>query len=738
MLHLSTISATTDSESQLTVSKSGYTSASLSFTNTSDSSAVYRIRNNTSTSESIQVKPKATATFVESNLDQGVLYHFYLEREEVGKWVSQGNAVSVLTKKLEVNVSTSSVAGKLTWYGEFSYRVIILPEENEVGYFFNTETQKNEVILTNLSPSAKYYASIQVYENSNYFELKQVEVTPSPFANLNIDAVFASYVQLSWDDGNVGSYESDGSAEFMIEVIGNERSFTHLGWTSDVTSNVTNLVPGEEYKFLLSRKGVDGEKILQDTRSVVTKNIPPMNITSYSSSLSLSWDLLYEGARYEIYSEEENQEKVHKYSSKENNATSYVISDLSPETFYTLYLFVVEKGEMFLLRSITSSTDPLSTLSKNEVRYTSLSLIIETFHASDSSYILKGPLQFATTLGGKNTSHMMDMTGFTKDTSFEILLVRIEEGIERPQDRVLVTTPNVTTATSVASKSAMVQWDQAYENAIFEVVLFDNRERSGNPIDQVLNSNIDISSSLRSCIFTDLQMKTPYWGYVAVKEEEDTIIVSEFSFETSAGAVLQVTKVRASYVHLSWDVGEVKESDGVAEFLVRVSGEDVNDSNWLPHTNASTIISDLQPGTSYAFELVRKGLDGNAVTQAYVDVTTKTSTLTIANTGSSYVTVEWTELYPNAQYHLSFEPITENSSAQVIGPIPETTYIIENLKPTTTYLIELKALESSSLVGIANATLTLEAIPKTSYFGYLTSFIIVLVLLILATKNNFR
>lgn len=46
--------------------------------------------------------------------------------------------------------------------------------------------------------------------------LKNVEFTPSAFANLNVDAVFASYTELSWDDGDIGEDEEDGKADFRI------------------------------------------------------------------------------------------------------------------------------------------------------------------------------------------------------------------------------------------------------------------------------------------------------------------------------------------------------------------------------------------------------------------------------------------------------------------------------------------------------------------------------------------
>ena len=756
---IDTKTVTTDSQAQLVLHSTRYTDATVTFKNPSDSQGVYRVvhgsqnyTNLTTVSTEVTFDANQTKAVICVGLSAGSGYNFYLQRKEFGSWIRQGDSIVVTTKKAtDVNVSTSSKAAIVSWpkTHEASYTARLYDKAANTTQIvapvatFNTSTNRYEATFTGLSNTKNYRISIQTVEKyinaSNQYGNKWIiastlEFTPSELANIEVDSVFASYVNLSWDDGEVGQDEADEEAEFRIyrKMSDNGQWIEIMSWTPDTTKTFvdTDLVPGTKYIYMLQRKGVDGVHVVQDSKEVTTKTTTLSAGSAWSTAIQWGWAEIYDSSVMQYGITVEGGETI--YSGVAG--TTIILRNLSPDTEHTLELFVVEKGERVLVDTSTKRTDKSGIVSLQQARYSTATFTIQNFSSRDTHYYIANEDESIKSsnisFSAGNSTKNVDLNGFNINSTSKIFLKRAESGRWVTQtsgegilDHVVLTMKNITMSTSVASTSAMIQWDNGYDGAIYELSLFDNGDQEAVPIDVKANGDISSSEGKRIAILTDLEMETPYWGTITVTETnasgvDEKMVIQPFNFETSAGAVFQVGEVKASSAKLTWNAGNVEEEDGVAEFKVRKQevsvGTWTDATNWLPHTtNSLATIYSLKPGTDYKFQLFRLGLDGSSVPQAIVDVTTKTSTLTISGTASSHIQAEWTELYPGAIYQLVYtadgsDPVTFGG-----GTTTATTALLTDLQSSTEYTVELYAIENGVPVGIATQALGSAASAKT-------------------------
>ena len=752
ILHTATV--TTDAHADLSFDSSGYTAATFTVKNPSASQGVYRIVTGSgdytdlvARTPDVTLEPNETRSVVAVQLSPGVVYNFFLQRNEFDSWVKQGGVSTASTKSIvDVGVSTSSRSAVVSWVNNHTatYVVRLYDKSNDssraqlqqVTAKLNTTTNKYEAVFSELSNTVNYRVSVQTVEDNvrtgTYFRQFQAigsaNFTPSAFANLNVGAVFASYMELSWDDGDVGDDEEDGEAEFRIRQQHSKSLAwsTAMDWTPDTTKSftVTGLIPGDQYQFQLNRRGVDGVSVMQPgSETFVTTKTTEITIGEIGSkTLGFNWTPVYDGATLE------STLTPAKITTRAVSGTSASLTSLMPDTNYTFELFVREKGQKVLLATSTQRTDKLAVLSLQQARYTTATFAIQSHATRDSTYYIANEDEsiksssISLTAGTKKT---VELTGFDINSTNKIFLKRSEGGWVTQGLDLVFSAKSVTVSTSVASSSSMIQWGQGYNGAAYELSVFDVPPGADTmAIEVYTNANLKTNADgVRSGIITDLDKETSYWGEITVAEANasgvvENILIKSFKFETSAGAMFQVGEVKASIVHLSWDAGEVQEEDGVAEFKVKKQEVSVGTwkdaTSWLPHdTSSFAKLTDLKAGTAYKFELVRLGLNGNEVTQATVDVETRTSTLTISGTASSRIEVEWTELYPGASYLLFFT--IEGGSPEPFGdgPTSGTSALLEGLEASSNYTIELYGLEDSKRVGLATSALGSAATAST-------------------------
>ena len=736
---LSTETVTTDAQAQMTLVSTGYTTAKLSFTNPSETSAQFRVQFGIAiVGPETTVEGGATAIIEATGLPVGGAPNLTLKRNEFDTWIDQGNVVSAPTKSIgDVSMSTSSAAAMISWPNTHAatYAIDTFNKTNLSQSLARYSTipvvdGKNEISFQ-ASNTITYVAQILVLEGGEYHLLKTVEFTPSDLANLSIDAIFATYAELSWDDGDVGQDEADGEAEFRLwrQIRdGSTPWVVLLSWTPDTTKTFTDtgLIPGVEYRYDLQRRGVDGATILQDKNYPFTKTTEITIGEIGSKTLGFNWTSAYDGAEY-----------TYKINGTEVNTSSLaaMVTGLSPDTDYTLEVFIREQGQTILMSSFTQKTDKSGFISLTLAKHTEVSYALHQFSSQTPStfYVANEDESvrsndFSTSMSITN----MWLRGINPGSTHNLSLFRKENGAWVKQEageglveHITITTQDASVSTSVATTSAMLQWNEGYDGANYEVNLFYSAP-SGSAVvpDEIIqNGDITNSSGLRSAIITGLTMDTPYWATLTVTESNvsnvpEKILLQSFNFDTSAGATLITGEVKASSVFLEWQVGDVNEADGLAEFKLKKQevseGTWTDATNWLPHdTNSFANISGLKAGTAYKFELIRMGLDGSEVPQAVVSVSTKTSTLTIAGTASASIQATWTEIYPGASYLLMYT--IENGSPETFGggPISETSALLEGLESSTKYVIELYVMEQGTAVGIATQKLGSSASAET-------------------------
>lgn len=739
---LSTKTVTTDAQASMTLVSTGYTTAMVSFTNPSLNPAHFRIMLGTSVvAPETTVEAGTTVTLETTGLTIGSSHSLILQREEFGSWLPQGNALSAHTKSItEVNTSTSSEAALLSWTNTHTavHRIDVYNKTNlnstlqEISSVdVNSSTNKNEIIITSLSNQNTYITQILVLEGGVYHLIKSVEFTPSELANLNVDAVFATYVELSYDDGDVGQYEDDDEAEFRIwrsDAGTGADAVMIMDWTPDTTKTFTDtgLSPGVMYQYILRRRGMDGSSVTQDSKTVTTKTTQVTIGEIGSKTLGFNWLSAYDSAAY-----------TYKINGVEVNTSevSAMRTALSPDTDYTFEVFIREQGQTVLMSSITQKTDKSSFITLNLARHTEIYYNLHNMSTQGlTSYYVANANESIRSSDISMEQGIQDMwlRGFTAGSTHNISLFRKENGIWVKQqagdglvENITVTTKSASISTSVASTSALIKWNEGYEGALYEINVYYSAPSGTDIVPDEIISSDDISNSggQSSAIITGLEMDSSYWAILAVTETNtsgvpEKVLLRPFNFDTSAGATLLTGEVKASIVQLSWDAGEVGEADGIAEFKVRKQevsvGTWTDATSWLPHdTNSFTKITGLKAGTAYKFELVRLGLGGNEVSQATVSVSTKTSTLVISGTASSSIDVQWTELYPGAQYQLVYT--AENGTPETFGggPISQTSALLEGLESSTKYVVELYAVEEGVSVGLSTQKLGSAASAET-------------------------
>lgn len=731
---LSTETVTTDAQASMTLVSTGYKTAMVSFTNPSLSPAQFRIMFGTAVvAPETTVEAGAIVTLEATGLSIGSTPSIILQRKEFGSWLPQGNALSAPTKSItEVNTSTSSKAALLTWTNTHTtiHRIDLYNKTNLTSKLqeissvtVNSTTNNNEVAISSLSNQNTYIAQILVLEGGVYHLIESVEFTPSDLANLNVDAVFATYVELSWDDGDVGQYEEDDEAEFRLwrsNAGTGANAVMIMDWTPDTTKTFTdtNISPGTGYKYQLYRKGVDGAVVLQASTEITTKTTQVTIGEIGSKTLGFNWLSAYDGAAYTF-----------KINGVEVNTSGInaMRTGLSPDTDYTFEVFIFEKGQAVLMSSIVQKTDKSSFITLNLTRHTEIYYTLNNMstQALTSYYVANANESIRSgDISMEQSTQDMWLRGFKPGSTHNLSLFRKENGVWVKQEAgdglvgtLAVTTKRVSLSTSVATTSSLVSWEEGYDGAIYDISIYYTEPEGIQAIPDEIITNDDISNSggKRSALVTGLDMGTEYWAAVFVTETNtsgvlERVVLQPFNFDTSSGATFIVGVVKASIVQLSWDAGEVEEEDGIAEFKVRKQevsvGTWTDATNWLPHdTNSFTKISGLKAGTEYKFMLVRLGLGGDEVSQATVVVRTKTSTLTIAGTSSGSIDTSWTELYPGAQYQLMYT--AENGTPETFGggPISQTSALLKGLESSTKYVIELYVLESGQAVGLATQKL---------------------------------
>ena len=359
------------------------------------------------------------------------------------------------------------------------------------------------------------------------------------------------------------------------------------------------------------------------------------------------------------------------------------------------------------LSSTTITTDPFAGLSLTGSGYTNVTVSWENVSSSSADFRIvneDGSFESENVTVSGNGSGSYTVTGLQASSTDKYFLQRweIDSWIQQTSstsglDYVQSTTKDTSITIAVGSSSASVSWvDPGVTNATYSL----------NVVNQ---DNVEFPASISgtSAIVQDLNQGDIYQLSLFVQEGSGEITqiskssgvdgVIEFVPSVSAAIVIESGPF-ASYVELDWS--DSVDGTGASYRIVSrdtSSGSDdvVVDSATI--TNAT--IADLTPGTSYIFVLQRLELDGSWNDQSQSLITTPTTSISIGSVGSATLEISWDKLYDGANFELLF-------NGESSGVTQDTSVILRDLQPATSYDLQLTVVELNESVGLSKLGVT--------------------------------
>lgn len=350
---LATQTVTTDKFAGLSLDGVTYTTASLSWTNTSTASANFRIVGTSFTSEEITVAGSSVGTYVVTEMQPGSSNNFYLQRYEIDEWIQQTSSttgldyVSVTTFNTAMTINPGSSSASVVWTNpgvasSTEYTITYTPAgEADV----TLTTTDDSVILSGLSDGLSHGIVLSVTEGGSLYTLTSDTFTTSSNVAMVIEAgPFASYIDIDWEDSVAGA-----SINYRIvnRVDGNDDVM--ISQTDATSATIRDLTPGTTYKFVLQRLEFDGSWADQNELSTTTHTTSISIGSVGSETMMVSWGATYEGAIYELF--------YNGTSAGETSDVSTALKGLQPNTAYELELTIRELGESVGLSTLGMETN---------------------------------------------------------------------------------------------------------------------------------------------------------------------------------------------------------------------------------------------------------------------------------------------------------------------------------------------------------------------------------------------
>lgn len=372
---IDTITVTTDSFAEISQKDITYTAVTLGWYNQSTDAADFRIVNDegVQVSDVVTVEGKSSGDktsgkgeTIVTKINQRSTQKFYLERMEHEEWIRQTSTTEgldyVLTTMKTTSVSTSigSHSAIVQWTDEYegAQYTVTTPRGTFTEADMVTENGMKSLTLTGIQPKTQFRIKLSVLEESEDGSgsvlLWNKQFQTSEAATFQVDEIYASYANVSWSkDGldtaeGLGSQEEDGIADFrVLAKLSSEDAWEVVVESTPETTNsatIEGIEPGFEYDLKLERLQLDGSWEEQVVISMTTV-ISSMSIQSVGSrSIEVSWTPLYDGAEYELtYTSGDEGTKV--FGDSTLLETDAIIRELSPNTAYTIELYVIEGGE---------------------------------------------------------------------------------------------------------------------------------------------------------------------------------------------------------------------------------------------------------------------------------------------------------------------------------------------------------------------------------------------------------
>lgn len=376
---VATATATTDAYSTLKSTTRSYTNATLSITNASRDTALFRIKDSKGTvvtPSDISIAGSGTATFNLNPLVPGSTTYYGLERLENGDYVAQSSDNANVNNLTAVTCPITSMSlSTATTRAAFSFSVgtdvtpapelmVLVQDKASFDASKTTGMQMlavpagsgSKMINVNGLTAATQYVAVllqtdRTVANPKYtdgYEHRVVDMkvfTTSVTGSLSASIPNASSVVLSWtgDSGEMYAVVNQSSGKTIVQDIAGGSTYSVYG-----------LLPGTNYTFNLQMK-VNGTYTNQASTSITTPT-STLTLGSVTDTQAIAkWTSIYDKANYEVTIAVSSSGAV--LQTVNTTALTTTFKGLNPSTAYLIVLGVIEQNGTVAVSHAALGTD---------------------------------------------------------------------------------------------------------------------------------------------------------------------------------------------------------------------------------------------------------------------------------------------------------------------------------------------------------------------------------------------
>ncbi len=398
-----------------------------------------------------------------------------------------------------------------------------------------------------------------------------------------------------------------------------------------------------------------------------------------------------------------------------------------------------------LLDSITVTTDALAGLAVDNVAYTHAVVSWQNpsqtraefrVISEDGSYIPTSATAVEPGQTGQDTIFPL-----VPGTSTKFYLERreidtwVRQTSTSSLDYALVSNPTTSMTVTSGSTTAKATFQAPVADADVWVNYWPTGSRG-----EVFSATVTISGSTGEALITgltegltyDVALGINYPQHILDKYSPESTYqhLHSTAFTTSSNAEMVITGPFASYMGIDWSAS-VDGQGSNYRIVNRVNSSD--DVLAASSTATAATIQDLQPGSQYTIVLQREELDGSWSDQNEVVANTLSSAMTISSVMSQTLEVSWQPLYSGANFEVLY---TASGSTKASGQTQDTTTILRDLSPGTSYELNLVVYELGQAVGLARLGMTTnEGIASKLKIGAVALVVLLVAYLLLKKKK---
>ncbi|XP_032379279.1 receptor-type tyrosine-protein phosphatase eta [Etheostoma spectabile] len=574
-----------------------------------------------------------------TNLIPGVQYKMTVTAVAVDGSSGQSTAVSQYTKPQVVRnltankITTSSIS--LMWTkpeGNSSFFTIQWTNGTKN---LNANVKETTINVTQLTAGVQYHFTVIAVagDNATLGEAKTISLYTKPevVRNLSVTEITTSSISLMWTkpEGNSSSYRvqwTDGNGNYNENVTQTQK-------------NITNLIPGVQYKMTVTAVAGDGSTgqstaVSQYTKPEVVRNLGVTEITT--SSISLMWTKP-EGnsSSYRVQWTDGNGNYNENVTQTQKN-----ITNLIPGVQYKMTVTAVAgDGSTGQSTAVSQYTKPqvVRNLTANKITASSISLMW-TKPEGNSSFFTVQWTNGTNNLNANVTETTINVTQLTAGVQYHFTVIAVagdNATLGEAKTISLYTKPEVVrnlSVTEITASSISLMWAKPEGNSSFFTVQWTNGTNN-------LNANVTETTINVTQLTAGVQY---HFAVIAVAGDNATLGEAKtISLYTKPEVVrnLRVTEFTTSSISLMW----TKPEGNVSSYRVQWTDGIENYNDNVAQTQKN--ITNLTAGVQYKMTVTAVAGDGSTGQSTAVSQYTrpeKPVNIRITARGTNFLNIGWT------------------------------------------------------------------------------------------------